>query len=155
MRGSQRTGSRDQIETNVFGALWVTQGRAADHAGAALRHIIQISSIGGVNAFASLGLYHASKVGAGSLQPQSLGIEVAEFGIHVTLVEPGGFSTDWAGPSAKVSKAIEAYAPAAQDGRARANFGRRRSRGNPPAMLAIVVPRAAAQGVLRRLAACR
>ncbi|MBZ9807505.1 SDR family oxidoreductase [Mesorhizobium sp. ESP-6-2] len=114
--------ARDQIETNVFGALWVTQ--------AAL--------IGGVNAFASLGLYHASKWALEAFS-QSLSLEVAEFGIHVTLVEPGGFSTDWAGPSAKVSKEIEAYAPA------RAAMEERRSRavaGDPeatgPAMLAIV-----------------
>lgn len=101
-------------------------------------HIIQISSIGGVNAFASLGLYHASKWALEAFS-QSLSLEVAEFGIHVTLVEPGGFSTDWAGSSAKVSKAIEAYAPA------RAAMAERRSRaaaGDPeatgPAMLAIV-----------------
>ena len=101
-------------------------------------HIIQISSIGGVNAFASLGLYHASKWALEAFS-QSLSLEVAEFGIHVTLVEPGGFSTDWSGASAKTSKAIEAYAPA------RAAMAERRSRavaGDPeatgPAMLEIV-----------------
>jgi NAD(P)-dependent dehydrogenase (short-subunit alcohol dehydrogenase family) len=37
--------------------------------------------------------------------------EVEDFGIHVTLIEPGGFSTDWAGPSAKKSTDIAAYDP--------------------------------------------
>ena len=53
--------ARDQIETNVFGALWVTQAALPIMRAQRSGHIIQISSIGGVNAFASLGLYHASK----------------------------------------------------------------------------------------------
>ncbi|TIX03798.1 MAG: SDR family NAD(P)-dependent oxidoreductase, partial [Mesorhizobium sp.] len=100
--------ARDQIETNVFGALWVTQAALPIMRAQRSGHIIQISSIGGVNAFASLGLYHASKWALEAFS-QTLSLEVAEFGIHVTLVEPGGFSTDWAGPSAKVSKPLAAY----------------------------------------------
>lgn len=42
---------------------------------------------------------------------QSLSVEVSEFGIKVTLIEPGGFSTDWAGPSAKHSTQNPAYGP--------------------------------------------
>ncbi|RUW43766.1 SDR family NAD(P)-dependent oxidoreductase, partial [Mesorhizobium sp. M8A.F.Ca.ET.021.01.1.1] len=49
--------ARDQIETNVFGALWVTQAALPIMRAQRSGHIIQISSIGGVNAFASLGLY--------------------------------------------------------------------------------------------------
>src|SRR5690606_11896433 len=71
-------------------------------------HIIQISSIGGVNAFPGLGLYHASKWALEGFS-QSLAWEVRDFGIHVTLVEPSGFSTDWSGPSAKISSPIEVY----------------------------------------------
>ncbi|PDQ17188.1 short-chain dehydrogenase/reductase [Mesorhizobium sanjuanii] len=130
--------ARDQIETNVFGALWVTQAALPIMRAQRSGHIIQISSIGGVNAFASLGLYHASKWALEGFS-QSLSLEVAEFGIHVTLVEPGGFSTDWAGPSAKASKQIEAYEPA------RAQMAERRKHsvaGDPaatgPAILAIV-----------------
>ncbi|MBZ9657865.1 SDR family oxidoreductase [Mesorhizobium sp. ESP-6-4] len=130
--------ARDQIETNVFGALWVTQAVLPVMRAQRSGHIIQISSIGGVNAFASLGLYHASKWALEAFS-QSLSLEVAGFGIHVTLVEPGGFSTDWAGPSARVSKPLDAYEPV------RAAMAERRSRsvaGDPqatgPAMLAIV-----------------
>ena len=60
-------------------------------------HVIQVSSIGGVNAFPMVGLYHASKWGLEGFS-QSLAQEVAEFGIKVTLVEPIGYATDWVGP---------------------------------------------------------
>lgn len=76
--------ARDQIETNVFGALWVTQAVLPVMRAQRSGHIIQISSIGGVNAFASLGLYHASKWALEAFS-QSLSLEVAGFGIHVTL----------------------------------------------------------------------
>jgi NAD(P)-dependent dehydrogenase (short-subunit alcohol dehydrogenase family) len=72
-------------------------------------HIIQVSSIGGVNAFPMVGLYHASKWGLEGMS-QALAQEVAGFGIHVTLVEPTGFSTDWSGPSSVQSEQIPAYA---------------------------------------------
>jgi NAD(P)-dependent dehydrogenase (short-subunit alcohol dehydrogenase family) len=81
-------------------------------------HIIQISSIGGVNAFPNLGLYHASKWALEGFS-QALSAEVAEFGIHVTLVEPAGFSTDWSGPSAKRSNPIDVYEPAREKMKAR------------------------------------
>jgi NAD(P)-dependent dehydrogenase (short-subunit alcohol dehydrogenase family) len=100
---------RSQLETNVFGALWVTQAalpvmRAQGHG-----HIIQVSSIGGITAFTGTGAYHASKWALEAFS-QSLSQEVAGFGIHVTLIEPGGYSTDWAGPSATRSEESPAYA---------------------------------------------
>jgi NAD(P)-dependent dehydrogenase (short-subunit alcohol dehydrogenase family) len=93
--------ARAQIETNLFGALWVTQAALPGH-------IIQISSIGGVNAFPTVGLYHASKWGLEGFS-QSLAAEVKGFGIKVTIVEPGGFATEWGGPSAKRATQIPAY----------------------------------------------
>jgi NAD(P)-dependent dehydrogenase (short-subunit alcohol dehydrogenase family) len=71
-------------------------------------HIIQVSSIGGVNAFPTVGLYHASKWGLEGFS-QSLAAEVAGFGIKVTIVEPGGFATDWGGPSAQRATQMPAY----------------------------------------------
>ena len=100
--------ARAQIETNLFGALWVTQAALPIMRQQRSGHIIQISSIGGVNAFPTVGLYNASKWGLEGFS-QALAQEVAGFGIHVTLVEPGGFFTDWAGPSSKRSEAIAAY----------------------------------------------
>ena len=72
-------------------------------------HIIQVSSIGGITAFTGTGAYHASKWALEGFS-QSLAQEVAGFGIHVTLIEPGGYSTDWAGPSATRSEESPAYA---------------------------------------------
>src|ERR1700743_3807658 len=84
-----------RVETNLFGALWVTQAALPVMRAQGSGHIIQVSSIGGVTAFAGVGLYHASRWGLEACS-QSLSIEVADFGIKVTLVEPQGYSTDWA-----------------------------------------------------------
>ena len=59
-------------------------------------------------AFAGIGLYNASKWGLEGFS-EALALEVAEFGINVTLVEPGGFDTDWGGSSAVRAESIEAY----------------------------------------------
>lgn len=87
--------ARAQIETNVFGALWVTQAALPYLREQRSGHIVQVSSIGGISAFPNVGLYHASKWALEGFS-QSLAQEVESFGIHVTLIEPGGFSTDWA-----------------------------------------------------------
>jgi NAD(P)-dependent dehydrogenase (short-subunit alcohol dehydrogenase family) len=100
--------AREQIETNLLGALWVTQAALPILRAQRSGHIIQVSSIGGVNAFPTLGLYHASKWGLEGFS-QALAAEVAGFGIKVTLVEPSGFATDWSGPSAKRATPLPAY----------------------------------------------
>jgi NAD(P)-dependent dehydrogenase (short-subunit alcohol dehydrogenase family) len=102
--------ARDQIETNLFGALWVTKAALPIMREQGSGHIIQVSSIGGVTAFTGVGLYHASKWGLEAFS-QSLSLEVADFGIDVTLVEPQGFSTDWSGPSGVRSEQMSAYDP--------------------------------------------
>lgn len=101
--------ARSQIETNLFGALWVTQAALPIMREQGSGHIVQVSSIGGISAFPTVGIYHASKWGLEGFS-QALAQEVAGFGIHVTLVEPGGFSTDWSGPSAQRSAQVPAYA---------------------------------------------
>jgi NAD(P)-dependent dehydrogenase (short-subunit alcohol dehydrogenase family) len=100
--------ARDQMETNVFGALWITQAALPYLREQRSGHIIQVSSIGGIAAFPGLGAYHASKWALEGLS-QALAGEVAPFGIHVTLIEPGGFDTDWAGASAKRADPLPAY----------------------------------------------
>ena len=100
--------ARAQIDTNVFGALWVTQAALPYLREQGSGHLIQVSSIGGISAFMNTGLYHASKWALEGFS-QSLAQEVAPFGIHVTLIEPGGFSTDWGGSSAIHATALPAY----------------------------------------------
>ncbi len=100
---------RAQLETNFFGALWVTQAALPIMRDQGSGHIIQVSSIGGISAFPTVGAYHASKWALEGFS-QALSQEVADFGINVTLVEPGGFSTDWSGPSSIHSEENPAYA---------------------------------------------
>jgi NAD(P)-dependent dehydrogenase (short-subunit alcohol dehydrogenase family) len=100
--------ARAQLETNLFGALWVTQAALPIMRAQGSGHIIQVSSIGGVNAFPTVGLYHASKWGLEGFS-QSLATEVASFGIKVTIVEPGGYATEWGGASAKRATAMPEY----------------------------------------------
>ncbi|MCW2995797.1 MAG: short-chain dehydrogenase [Conexibacter sp.] len=101
--------AREQIETNVFGALWVTQAALPFLRAQGGGHFLQVSSIGGISAFPGIGMYHASKWALEGFS-QALAQEVKDFGIHVTLIEPGGFSTDWGGSSARHAEEHEAYA---------------------------------------------
>jgi NAD(P)-dependent dehydrogenase (short-subunit alcohol dehydrogenase family) len=99
---------RAQMETNFFGALWITQAALPYLREQGSGHILQVSSIGGISAFMNTGGYHASKWALEGIS-QSLAQEVAAFGIKVTIIEPGGFATDWSGPSARHSAPLAAY----------------------------------------------
>ncbi len=99
---------REQLETNFFGALWVTQAalpvmRAQGHG-----RIIQVTSEGGVRAFPQFGAYHASKWALEGLS-DSLAQEVEAFGIHVTCVEPGPYDTEWGSVGLRRSGELPAY----------------------------------------------
>ncbi|MBB5638145.1 NAD(P)-dependent dehydrogenase (short-subunit alcohol dehydrogenase family) [Pedobacter cryoconitis] len=100
--------ARDQIETNVFGLLWMTQAiipvMRRQHHG----HIIQISSVLGIAATPVLGIYNASKWAMEGLS-ESLAAEVKRFGINVSIVEPNAFGTDWSGGSAVKTEPIAFY----------------------------------------------
>ena len=100
--------ARAQIETNVFGALWITQAALPYLRAQRSGHIIQVSSIGGITSFPNVGMYHASKWALEGFS-QSLAQEVASFGVHVTLIEPGSFATDWAGSSSTRSTPLPDY----------------------------------------------
>lgn len=123
--------ARDQIETNVFGALWITQAALPYLREQRGGHIVQVSSIGGISAFPNVGIYHASKWALEGFS-QALAQEVAPFGVHVTLIEPGGFSTDWAGPSAKHAAPLPAYAEIKEEAQ-RARSRRAANPGDPKA----------------------
>jgi NAD(P)-dependent dehydrogenase (short-subunit alcohol dehydrogenase family) len=76
--------ARAQIETDLFGALWVTQAVLPHMRAQMSGHIIQVSSIAGITTFPDLGLYSASKWGLEGFS-RSLALEVAEFGIKLTI----------------------------------------------------------------------
>ena len=64
-------------------------------------HIIQVSSIGGRLATPGLAAYQSAKWAVGGFS-EVLAKEVAPLGIKVTVFEPGGMQTDWAGASMEV-----------------------------------------------------
>ncbi|GAA2819876.1 SDR family NAD(P)-dependent oxidoreductase [Nonomuraea rubra] len=83
---------RDQMETNLFGAVWVVQAALPYLREQRSGHIVQLSSAAGVIAMPLGGAYHASKWALEGLN-EALAGEVAGFGVKVTIVEPGGFAT--------------------------------------------------------------
>ncbi|TDD06118.1 SDR family NAD(P)-dependent oxidoreductase [Nonomuraea deserti] len=83
---------RDQMETNLFGAVWVIQAALPHLREQGSGHIIQLSSVAGLIALPLGGAYHASKWALEGLN-EALAQEVAEFGIKVTVIAPGGFAT--------------------------------------------------------------
>ncbi|WP_165069249.1 SDR family oxidoreductase [Marisediminicola senii] len=123
--------ARAQIDTNVFGALWVTQAALPIMREQGSGHVIQVSSIGGITAFPNVGIYNASKWALEGMS-QALAQEVSQFGIHVTLVEPAGFSTDWSGSSAQHSDKLPAYDPV-RAAAAEARKSRQQTQGDPVA----------------------
>jgi NAD(P)-dependent dehydrogenase (short-subunit alcohol dehydrogenase family) len=99
---------RHQMEVNFFGALWVIQAALPYLRKQGGGHILSTSSIGGVLAIPSLGIYNASKWALEAAN-EALAQEVAPYGIKITLIEPGGYATDWAGSSAVHSEPNAAY----------------------------------------------
>ena len=100
--------AREQMETNFFGALWVTQAGLPFLRAQSSGHIVQVSSIGGVTALPQLGVYNASKWALEGFS-QALAAEVQDLGIKVTLVEPTGYATEWGAGSATHALSLPAY----------------------------------------------
>jgi len=100
---------RAQFEVNVFGAVAVLQSVLPFMRARRAGRIINISSVSGLVGWAGLGIYSGSKFALEGIS-ETLAQEVASLGIHVTLIEPGGFRTDFAGRSRAVSvRRIEDY----------------------------------------------
>ncbi|QQQ73613.1 SDR family NAD(P)-dependent oxidoreductase [Saccharothrix sp. 6-C] len=83
---------RDQLETNLFGAVWVVQAAVPHLRAQGSGHIVQLSSAAGLVAMPLGGAYHMSKWAVEGFA-EALAQEVAGFGVKVTVVEPGGFAT--------------------------------------------------------------
>ena len=100
---------KTQFETNVLGSLWTIQAVVPVMRQQNSGHIIQLSSALGLNTVSLMGLYSASKFAVEGLT-ETLAGEVSGFGIKVTILEPGGFSTDFFGTSSlALSESIPAY----------------------------------------------
>lgn len=105
---------KDLFEANVFGTLWVTQAILPIFRAQGRGHIIQLSSVMGINTLPTMGLYSATKFAVEGFS-EALQSEVKDFGIKVTLIEPNSFKTDFFGSSAVESKPIAAYAKVTAD----------------------------------------
>lgn len=99
---------RSQLEVNLFAPIEVTRAVLPYMRKQRSGRILQISSIGGRVGNAGLSIYQAAKFGLSGFS-ESLNKEVSPLGIKVTSVEPGGFRTDWAGPSMSFAKDVEGY----------------------------------------------
>ena len=99
---------RAQIETNLFGAIIVTKAALPYFRERKAGHFLQFSSMGGRIGPPGRGPYSAAKWGVEGVS-EVLSREVAPLGIKVTIIEPGGFRTDFAGSSTKLSEGRPEY----------------------------------------------
>ena len=99
---------REQIDANLLGVVYLTKAALPVLRQQGGGHIIQVSSIGGRLATPGLSAYQAAKWAVGGFS-EVLAKEVGPLGIKVTVLEPGGMATDWAGSSMRVPPVSEPY----------------------------------------------
>ena len=99
---------RAQIETNLFGVINVTKSVIPVMRRQGSGHIIQFSSVGGRVGSTGRAGYSAAKWGVEGFS-EVLATETAPLGIKVTIIEPGGFRTDFAGSSSTMRPGRSEY----------------------------------------------
>lgn len=99
---------RRQIETNLFGTIIMTKAVIPLMRAQRSGHVMQLSSVGGRIGAPGRAPYSAAKWGVEGFS-ESLALEMALIGVHVTIVEPGGFRTDFAGASTELREGRPEY----------------------------------------------
>ena len=99
---------RRQIETNLFGTIIMTKAAIPLMRRQRSGHIIQFSSVGGRLGAPGRAPYSAAKWGVEGFS-EVLAQEMALVGVRVTIIEPGGFRTDFAGASTSLSEGRPEY----------------------------------------------
>lgn len=99
---------RKQMDTNFYGTVYVSKAVVPILREQGVGHIIQIASVGGRIASAGLAPYQAAKFAVRGFS-LVLAQEVGPLGIKITIVQPGGIRTDWAGSSMQVPEISEPY----------------------------------------------
>ena len=89
---------QEQYDTNVFGVIRMMREVLPHMRKQRGGNIVNVSSVVGIRSLPSIGYYSSTKFAMEALS-ESLAQEVEHLGIKVTLVEPGGFRTDFAGRS--------------------------------------------------------
>lgn len=129
---------RRVVDTNVFGALFITRAVLPIMRAQGSGHIVQVSSQTVHFQVPTLGAYQISKWALEGFT-ESLAAEVAGFGIKVTMVEPEGYTTDWGGSSLVVAEPLPAYASVHQAvGELMAGLEFGDPAATPPAIFAVV-----------------
>ena len=143
---------RAQVDANLFGVVNVTRAALPVLRAQGGGHIIQVSSVGGRLATAGLSAYQAAKWAVGGFS-EVLAQEVGPLGIKVTVLEPGGMRTDWAGSSMRVPPISEPYQPTVGAmARVHEEIGSGGALGDPAKVAQVVVdPCHRADGLLVRL----
>jgi NAD(P)-dependent dehydrogenase (short-subunit alcohol dehydrogenase family) len=118
---------RAQFETNVFGLLRMCQLVLPGMRRRGEGRIVNISSMGGRFTFPGGGVYHATKHAVEAIS-DAMRFEVAGFGVHVVVIEPGIIRTNFGetaagsvanaddGPYAKFNAAVAEANATASDG---------------------------------------
>ena len=100
---------RAQVETNLFGVVNVTKAALPVFREQRSGHFLQFSSIGGrAGGTPGMGAYQTAKFAVEGFS-EVLNNEVRPFGVKVTIVEPGGFRTDWGGSSMELAEVHPDY----------------------------------------------
>jgi len=100
---------RAQFDVNVFGAVAVMQAALPFMRARRAGRILNITSVSGVVGWPSLGIYSGSKFALEGIC-ETLALEVEPLGIKVTMIEPGGFRTEFAtGSRARTARVIDDY----------------------------------------------
>jgi NAD(P)-dependent dehydrogenase (short-subunit alcohol dehydrogenase family) len=99
---------RTQVDANLLGGVYVSNAVLPILRQQKSGHIFQISSLGGRVGAPGLAAYQSAKWAVGGFSTV-LAQEVAPFGVKVTVLEPGGIRTDWAGSSMNVPPVSEPY----------------------------------------------
>ena len=101
------------FDVNFYGTLKMTQAVLPYMRKARQGHIVQISSHGGIKAFAGFGIYNASKFALEGFS-EALAQEIEPLGIKLSLIEPGPFRTNFAGNGlGEANESIEDYSQSA------------------------------------------
>ncbi|PLB52022.1 NAD(P)-binding protein [Aspergillus steynii IBT 23096] len=99
---------RAQVDANFFGVVYVSKAVLPILRQQGSGHIFQVSSLGGRLASPGLSAYQSAKWAVGGFST-ALAQEVAPFGVKITVLEPGGIKTDWAGSSMAIPPVSEPY----------------------------------------------
>nr|WP_246231965.1 SDR family oxidoreductase [Nakamurella aerolata] len=142
IRGAVEETGAEQLQkifdTNVFGVARMCRAVLPLLRAQGGGHIIQIGSVGGVSATLGGSSYAATKFALEGLS-EGLALEVAPFGISVTIIEPGPFRTEFAGSSQGWAEPMPEYEPILADARQRFTRQHDRQPGDPKKAAEVIV----------------